>query len=206
MSDEEHTLSPREYTAVRPWQQYQVYYSPHLQTTDEIVHPLLTAGELIPQSNDEVQRGGEQIVLPSGSIRLIVSTIYPVTLPPIETGFETVVVMDVRNSVFVVVDSVCDGIDGGDVLQLVELDMSVECNRNSWLQIVVIEWGTVDTFVVVEVPRTQDDTSVVVVAVVVEWMVVQKKRMRMDGREGRIEIDDGLWPLLPWGLSERESP
>ena len=200
MSDEEHTPSPREYTAVHPWQQSPVYYSPHLQTTAETVHPLLTAGELIPQSNDEVQRGGEQIVLPSGSTRLIVSMIYPVTLPPSETEFEIVVVMDVRNSVFVVVDSVCDGIDGDDVLLLVELDRSVECNRSSWLQIVVLAWGTVDTFVVVEVPRTQDDTSVVVVAVVVvEWMVVQKKRMKMDGREGRIEIDDGLWPLMPWG-------
>lgn len=205
MSDEEHKPSPREYTAVHPWQQYQVYYSPHPQTTAEIVHPLLMAGELIPQSNDEVQLVGEQIVLPLGSTRLIVSSIYPVTLPPSEIEFEIVVVMDVRNSVFVVVDSVCDGIDGGDVLQLVELDRSVECNRSSWLQIVVLVWGTVDTFVVVvEVPRTQDDTSVVVVAVV--WMAVQKKRMKMDGREGRIEIDDGLWPLMPWALSERESP
>lgn len=165
------------------------------------MHPLLTAGELIPQSNDEVQLVGEQIVLPSDSTRLIVSSIYHVTLLPSETEIEIVVVMDVRNSVFVVVDSVCDGIDGGggDVLQLVELDRSVECNRSSWLQIVVLAWGIVDTFVVVEVPRIRDDTSVVVVVVAVVWMDVQRKRMKMDGREGRIEIDDGLRPLLPWG-------
>ena len=40
---------------------------------------LLTEGEPIPQSNDEVQRATEQIVLPWDS------TIFLVMLPPIET-------------------------------------------------------------------------------------------------------------------------
>ena len=107
------------------------------------------------------------------------------------------VVKGVWNSVVVV-----DGIDDDVVSQLVELDMSVECNHSSWRQIVVFAQRIVDTFAVVEVQRTQDDTSVVVVVVVVVddddvvLVVVQRRKQRMDGREDKkTEIDDGLLPL-----------
>jgi len=119
--------------------------------------------------------------------------ISPVTLPLIETEFEIVVVVGEWNSVSVVV-VVVDGIDGyggDDVSQLVELDMSGECNHSSWLQIAVFARGTVDTFAVEAVQTTRDDTSVVAAVVGVVWMVVQRKKKRMDGREDTIEIDDG---------------
>jgi len=176
---------------VHLWQPCQVYS--RLQTTDEIVRLLRMAEEVIPRSNDEVQRGEEQIVLPCGltMTRLIVPTIYPVKPPPTETELETVVVKDVWNSVSVVVDCDCGDTDDGDVSQLVELDMSGECNHSSWLQIAVFARGTVDTFAVEAVQTTRDDTSVVAAVVGVVWMVVQRKKKRMDGREDTIEIDDG---------------
>ena len=113
--------------------------------------------------------------------------IYPARLPLSENGFETEDGVENWNSVFVAGNG-----DDDDVVvwRLVELDTSVECSRNSWLQIAVIE----GTFVVAE-QRTRDDTSVDVVAVVVDEkevvvvVVEQRRKRRKDGQEDTIEID-----------------
>lgn len=117
--------------------------------------------------------------------------IYPATLPRSENGFETADGVENWNSVFVAGNG---GDDDVVVLRPVELDRSVECSRNSWLQIAVFE-GIDDTFVVVE-ERTRDDTSGDVVAVVVDEqeeevvvVVEQRRKRRKDGQEDTIEID-----------------
>ena len=118
-----------------------------------------------------------------------VLTIYPATLPRSENGFETADGADDWNLVF----AAGNGDDDDAVVSRpVELDTSVECSRNSWLQIVASE-GSDDTFVAEE--RTRDDTSVDVVAVVVDEkaeevvVVEQRRKQRKDGQEDTIEID-----------------